>query len=930
MRKWVWLFLEAKGDMQDLLGGKGAALAEMSQLGLPVPPGFTISTEACNEYHASGRQMPPFLLEQVKSALTELERETGRRLGDSQKPLLLAVRSGAKVSMPGMLDTVLDLGLNEEIAQGLAARTGSECFAYDTYCRFLQSFAETVLAVPHPEFEKVKQSYWEEAGLEPQADWSADQLKTLASYYLRLVKERTGADFPRDPCYQLELAIKAVFDSWTGERAAVYRNFHRIPHDLGTAVNIQAMVFGNLSEDSGSGVVFTRDPGTGAKVLYGEYLPRAQGEDIVAGMHTPKSISLLEREAPQVYQWLEKVAHELEVHYRDVQDIEFVVEQGSLYMLQTRRAQRSAQAAVKVAVDMVMEGLISKEEAILRVQPEQIYQLLLPYFDEQAKKEAQGSLLCRGLAASPGAASGKVCLDMSSITEEEARREAIILVRRDTTPDDVPAMLRSKGVVTARGGVTSHAAVVARGLGKPCVVGCKDLGIDLEKRFLKVNGKIINEFDEISIDGTSGDVFLGHIPTKTRKLSELDELRTLLHWADAIKRLGVWANADNPQDAAQAIEFAAEGIGLARTEHMFLGGEGLTAVQKLILSAGEVTALESQIARVREDMEKALPSKERELAEVEEKYRTSPVVKDYTGSLSKLLNLQVESFGAMFKIMAGRPIVIRLLDPPLHEFLPDHEELLVELMGLYIRGSDPATVAEKQRMLQAVDRMREKNPMLGLRGCRLGLIYEDIYEMQVKAIVGAACDAVKQGVAVNLGIMIPLISHAEEMRVLRQRLEKVAKEVQEEKGIEVPCEWGAMVETPRAALTSDEIAPLVDFFSFGTNDLTQATYCFSRDDAEAKFLLQYIEGKILPENPFQVLDRTGVGKLIQMAVELGRKARPNLKLGICGEHGGDPQSIAFFHQVGLDYISCSPFRVPIARLAAAQAALTSGAPSTVA
>lgn len=922
MRNWVWLFSEGKGDMKSLLGGKGAALAEMKQLGLPVPPGFTISTEACNEYHASGKKLPPGLMEQVKRALEETEKELGRKFGNARQPLLVSVRSGAKVSMPGMMDTVLDLGLNEEVIKGLITMTGSERFAYDTYCRFIQSFAETVLAIPQPEFEKVRQDFQKESGTEPEASWTADHLQALANRYLEFVKERTGKRFPTDPLTQLELAIRAVFDSWTGERAVAYRNYNRIPHDLGTAVNVQAMVFGNLNENSGSGVVFSRDPGTGKKALYGEYMPAAQGEEIVAGIRTPENITFLERQQPHIYQQLEKIARTLEAHYRDVQDIEFTVEEGKLFILQTRSAQRSAQAAVKAAVDMVRENLISKEEAVLRVPPDKIYQMLLPYFDEQQKREAQRSLLCRGLPASPGAASGKICLDTSNVSEEEAQQQPLILVRPDTAPDDVPAMLKSMGLVTARGGLTSHAAVVARGMGKPCVVGCKELVIDMEKRFIKINGKVINEFEEISVDGVTGEVFLGLIPTKTRKFSDLEELGTLLQWANSVKRLGVWANADNPQDFAQAAEFGAEGVGLVRTEHMLLSGEGLNAVQKLILTASEVTALEAQIARAQEELGKGSSAQKQELAELQEQYRTSPVVAQHRDALDKLLKLQAESFAEMFPIMRGKPIVVRLLDPPLHEFLPAYEEVLVDLMHLFIQGSDLTTIAEKQRVLRAVDRMRETNPMLGLRGCRLGLIYTDIYEMQVKAIVGAACDAIKKGIPVNLGIMIPLVSHAQEMRLLRQSLEKVASEVQIEKRVDVPCQWGAMVETPRAALTSDEIAAFVDFFSFGTNDLTQATYCFSRDDAEAKFLVQYIDKKILPENPFQVLDRSGVGKLIQITAELGRKAHPKLKLGICGEHGGDPQSIAFFHQVGLDYVSCSPFRVPIARLAAAQAALS--------
>lgn len=924
-KKWVYFFSEGNAGMTDLLGGKGAHLAEMANAGFPVPPGFVISTEACNEYYAAGEEFPPALWDQVLEALRRMEKETGKRFGDPRNPLLVSARSGGKVSMPGMMETVLNLGLNEETVRGLADLTGSERFAYDTYRRFIGMFGRTVLGIDSSHFEAVLEQFKLKAGVSLDADLGSEDLKAIVSELKRLVKVETGKEFPEDPLEQLRLSIEAVFESWNGRRAINYRNFHKIPHDLGTAVSIMAMVFGNMGDDSGAGVAFTRDPATGDKNLYGEYLANAQGEDVVAGIRTPQKIGLLQQETPEVYQELVDIADRLEAHYRDVQDIEFTVEQGKLYILQTRAAKRTAKAAVKAAVDMVKEGFITKEEALKRIKPGELLYSLFPRFDEGAKEEArsQGDLLARGLNASPGAATGKAVFDADRAEQLGSRGESIILVRPETSAEDVHGMLVAAGILTARGGVTSHAAVVARGLGKPCVAGCEELRIDLERRYLTAGGRVIEENEEISIDGSSGEVFAGRIPTIVPKLSEESDLIVLLGWADEVRRLGVWANADYPSDAARALEFGAEGIGLCRTEHMFFEEERLPIVQKMILSAAEATALQNELIRLQEEKDRRGELQER-LAEVQRRYDTSAAAADYRSALAELMRFQREDFKGIFRVMAGKPVVIRLVDPPLHEFLPSYERVLVETTEFRIRGNDPVKLAESENLLRAIESMRETNPMLGLRGCRLGLMFGDIYEMQVRAILTAACGLAKEGIDVRPKIMIPLVGHPNEMRVLREKVEKVAREVEVEMGMMVDCKIGVMIELPRAALTADEIAHYAEFFSFGTNDLTQTTFGFSRDDAEGKFLLQYVERGILPENPFQVLDRDGVGRLIEVAVELGRKTRPDIELGICGEHGGDPSSIHFCHQVGLDYVSCSPFRVPIARLAAAQAALSAG------
>lgn len=885
MPKKVYDFNEGTGKMKDLLGGKGAGLAEMSRIGLPVPPGFTITTEACLEFQAKGgKEIDPALWEEVLEHLSKLEKRTGKKFGSVENPLLVSVRSGAPISMPGMMDTVLNLGLNDQTVEGLARLTGNPRFAYDSYRRFLTMFGNVVLGIPHDKFEHILEQYKEKYGVKLDTELSTEALKEIVQAIKEMVKKELGIDFPQDPLEQLRLAVKAVFLSWNNERAIAYRRFNKIPETLGTAVNVQMMVFGNMGSDSGTGVAFTRNPATGEKVVYGEYLLNAQGEDVVAGIRTPKPISAMKDELPETYQQFMDTCALLEKHFRDIQDIEFTVEKGKLYLLQTRSGKRTARAAVKVAVDMVNEGLITKEEAVMRVEPNQIYQLLLPHFDENDKREAvkRGDFLAKGVNASPGAATGKVVFDPDTAEELGKRGEAVILVRAETSPDDVHGMIMAKGILTARGGATSHAAVVARSIGKPCVTGCEAIKVDMERRAFTANSVTIKEGDFISIDGATGEVFRGKIKTEETKFSEEKELQTILSWADEFRRLQVWANADYPRDAQKAREFGAQGIGLCRTEHMFFEEERLPIVRKMILASSEEERKEA---------------------------------------LDKLLPIQKEDFKGIFRAMDGLPVVIRLLDPPLHEFLPSYEELLVEVTRLRLEGKDPKELEEKEKLLKAVEGMREMNPMLGLRGCRLGLVFPAINEMQTRAILTAAIEVSKEGVTALPEIMIPLVGHVNELKVVREQLEKVAEEVTKESGVKVNYKFGTMIEVPRASLTADQIATVADFFSFGTNDLTQMTFAYSRDDAEGKFLFSYLEKGILKENPFQVLDREGVGKLVKMGVELGRSTNPSLKVGICGEHGGDPSSIEFCHQVGLNYVSCSPFRVPIARLAAAQAAL---------
>ncbi len=884
VRKRIWLFEEGDASMRDLLGGKGAGLAEMSRVGLPVPPGFTITTAVCNEYTARGRKFPPGLMDEVRRALATVERKMGKRFGDPKAPLLVSVRSGAKFSMPGMMDTVLNLGLNEETLRGLSALTQNERFAQDAYRRFIQMFGKIVLDVPGEKFEKILEERKRRAGARLDTDLSAQDLREIARAFADLIRREKGIAFPTDPWVQLERAIRAVFDSWTGKRAVDYRNFNKIPHDLGTAVNVQAMVFGNMGADSATGVAFTRDPATGEKVLYGEYLTNAQGEDVVAGVRTPHPISELRDEMPGVYRQFQNVAKMLERHYKDVQDLEFTVERGKLWMLQTRSGKRTAQAAVKTAVDMMREKLITRDEALLRVEPEQIYQLLLPRFDPADKSAAarEGKLLARGLNASPGAATGVAVFDPDTAVEIGRNGQPVILVRPETNPEDVHGMLVARGILTARGGATSHAAVVARGLGKPCVAGAEAIQVDPHARQLSVNGQVIRQGEFLSIDGTTGEVFGRAIRTIDPDLSKERDLQTLLGWADRVRRLGVWANADYPRDAARARAFGAEGVGLCRTEHMFFEEDRLPIVRQMILAENDA---------------------ERQRA------------------LDELLPIQRQDFIGILKEMAGATVVIRLIDPPLHEFLPRYDELLVEVTEMRVRGAPSAALAEKEHLLRAVSGMREQNPMLGLRGIRLGILFPGIIDMQVRAILEATCTLAKDGVRTHPEIMIPLVGHINELHVVEERLRPLAERVMAEQGVRVRYKFGTMIEVPRACVVADDIARVAEFFSFGSNDLTQMIFGFSRDDAEGKFLLQYVEKKILPENPFQVLDRAGVGALMEMAVRLGRKTRPEIELGICGEHGGDPASIEFCHSIGLTYVSCSPYRVPTARLAAAQAAL---------
>ena len=902
-RKWVYLFSEGNASMRDLLGGKGAGVAEMTNAGLPVPPGFTITTEACNEYYADGRQFPKGMWEQAQAALHVVEQQTGKTFGDAANPLLVSVRSGAKFSMPGMMDTVLNLGLNDETINGLIAHSGDERFCYDAYRRFVQMFSKIVLDAKPEVFEHKLTEYREKTGAANDAEIPADALKQMVSDFKQIARDASGRPFPEDPWEQLRLAIEAVFPSWNNSRAISYRNFNKIPHDLGTAVNVQTMVFGNMGATSATGVAFTRSPSTGEKQLYGDYLVNAQGEDVVAGIRNTSPIARMADEMPEVAQQFQQIAERLEQHYRDVQDMEFTVEQGHLYMLQTRTAKRTAASAVKTAVDMVNEGLITREEAVQRVDPNQVDQLLLPRFDTEAIAQAQGDQreLAKGVNASPGAAVGVAIFDADRAEEAGSSGKAVILVRQETSPDDVHGMLVAKGILTSQGGTGSHAAVVARGLGLPAVVGCEGIRVDYEQRQfqVKATGQVVREGDTISIDGTTGTVYLGEVKTIEANYDNEHDLHTLLGWADDIRRLGVWANADYPRDAQRAVKFGAQGIGLCRTEHMFMEQERLPIVQEMIL---------------------AKTPEERQ------------------AKLDQLLPFQRSDFEGIFRAMRdpktgeGYPVVIRLIDPPLHEFLPSYEELLVEVTRLEDSGKDPAELAKKRELLDAVAGMREMNPMLGLRGCRLGLIFPEINIMQTRAILEAAANVAKDGIKLQPKIMIPLVGIVTELAEVRRQLEAVAKEMGEQLGGKVDYKFGTMIELPRAALTAGQIAKVADFFSFGTNDLTQTTFGMSRDDAEGKFLLQYVEGlkepgldqpvKILKANPFQTLDRDGVGRLVRIATEEGRAANPDLEVGICGEHGGDPDSIAFCNEIGLNYVSCSPFRVPKARLAAAQAVLT--------
>jgi pyruvate,orthophosphate dikinase len=875
MARWIYAFGEGGRDDRQLLGGKGANLAEMTRVGLPVPPGFTITTEACRAYSQAARTLPAGLEEELWARLAELERKVGRRFGDDERPLLVSVRSGAPVSMPGMMDTVLNLGLNRRSVRGLAAMTGNERFAYDSYRRFIQMFANVVKGQDLQVFERLLEEAKAKAGVTEDRLLPADALAELAETYRATYERLVGEPFPQDPREQLLAAVKAVFDSWDNPRAKVYRRVHGIPDDLGTAVNVQAMVFGNLGDTSGTGVLFTRNPNTGERVLYGEYLLNAQGEDVVAGIRTPKPIAELRQEIPAAYEELSRLAQVLEDHYRDMQDIEFTIEEGRVFLLQTRAGKRSARAAVAIAVALAEEGRISVEEALRRVTPDQVAQLLHRTVDPSAEAVP----IAKGLPASPGAAVGRIAFTADDAERMAKSGQPVLLVRPETAPDDIHGIVAAAGVLTSRGGMTCHAAIVARGMGKPCVVGCDALRIDVGHKVLRVGEHTLGEGDVLSIDGATGRVFLGEVPMVEPGLG--GEVAKLLAWADERRRLGVRANADTPVDARRAREFGAEGIGLCRTEHMFMDPARLPVVQEMILAE---TAAERERA------------------------------------LEKLRPMQEGDFYEILLAMDGRPVTIRLLDPPLHEFLPNVEELAVEVAVMRAQGQEGSPAyRERHALLRRARELSEANPMLGFRGCRLGIVYPEIYAMQCRAIFGATRRLLAEGRDPRPEVMVPLVGDPKELERLTGLIREVEAEVLGEAG-RIPV--GTMIEIPRAALLAGEIARTAEFFSFGTNDLTQTTFGFSRDDAEAKFLHRYVEEGILAENPFMVLDRDGVGRLVRIATAEGRAARAGLKAGICGEHGGDPSSIAFCHEVGLDYVSCSPFRVPVARLAAAQAALS--------
>jgi pyruvate, orthophosphate dikinase len=862
--RYVYDFDEPSEGGRELLGGKGTGLAEMTQLGVPVPAGFTITTDACRAYMANAQRFPDGLSDEIEQHLDGLEQKTGKRFGDAEDPLLVSVRSGAAVSMPGMMDTILNLGLNDEAVEGLARGTGNPRFAYDSYRRLIQMYGEVVEGIDAQRFEHALRELKETRGIQQDVELDADDLQELVGTFMQIYEDDTGVPFPQDAGEQLARAVRAVFESWNTPRAQVYRRAHRIPDDLGTAVNVVQMVFGNKGPGSGTGVAFTRDPSTGEQGLYGEFLADAQGEDVVAGIRTPEPLAAMEERLPEAFEQLTETMRRLEEHYKDVQDIEFTVEDGRLYLLQTRSAKRTAAAALKAAVSMVDEGLISREEAVARIDPAQLDQLLHPMIDPKAQLE----VVARGLNASPGAASGAIVLDADSAEERGRAGESVILVRWETTPDDIHGLIQAAGILTAHGGMTSHAAVVARGMGKPCVAGCEDLTIDLEARTITLAGRRLAEGDTLTIDGGTGSVIVGEVDLVPPQINE--DFETILGWADDLRRLKVRANADTPEDAAKAREFGAQGIGLCRTEHMFMAEDRLPVVREMIMASGE-------------DERRA--------------------------ALDRLLPHQQVDFEGIFEAMAGLPVTIRLLDPPLHEFLPPLEE------------------AHDERMRERIKALQESNPMLGTRGCRVGLLWPEIYEMQVRAIVRAAAAVEERtGDAPLVEIMHPLVGFAEELHRLRAITVATAREESES----VEYLVGTMIELPRACIRADEIAEQADFFSFGTNDLTQTTLGFSRDDAEGKFLTRYLEDGVLRRNPFETLDQSGVGELMQIAVERGRGVKPDLKLGICGEHGGEPESVAFCHRLGLDYVSCSPYRVPLARLAAAQAALAESGVEAVA
>ncbi len=895
---------EGNAGMRDLLGGKGAGLAEMTIAGLPTPPGFTITTEACNDYFAAGERLPDGLWEDVLVAIRAVEQGTGKGFGDPANPLLVSVRSGAKFSMPGMMDTVLNLGLNERTLEGLVALTGNERFGWDAFRRFVQMFGRIVMGVDGERFDHALDAAKAAHGAKQDTDLDAAALRELVGAFKAIVLADTGREFPADPNEQLDLAIKAVFASWFGKRAEDYRKNQGIANDLGTAVNVVTMVFGNMGDDSGTGVAFTRDPNTGEKVLFGEYLTNAQGEDVVAGIRTAPKIAQMATEMPTVYDEFLRIGQQLERHYRDVQDLEFTIERGRLYMLQTRSAKRTAAAAVRIAADMVDEGLITKEEAIARIEPAHVDQLLRDQFDPAGLQAAVR--IAKGLNASPGAAVGRAVFSADTAVEWVGRGEQVVLVRVETSPDDFHGMAVAQGILTARGGATSHAAVVARQIGKPCVAGCAELLVDYGTKTARSTESDVSfaEGDWISVDGATGQVYQGALPTVSARFEDQPDLQKVLGWADEIRRMGVWTNADKPEEAAQARSYGAEGIGLCRTEHMFREGDRLEIVRDAILVASVATR-----AKARTAAGEALDADE------------TDAVTRFDAAMAKLEVLQQGDFEGIFRAMDGLPVVVRLIDPPLHEFLPNLEEQLVKVTRAESTGG---ASAEDKELLATIKSLHEQNPMLGLRGCRLGLMIPDFVKIQTRAILNAQIVVKRSGGNPIAKIMIPLVGHVNELARTRQILEAEAKAVEAKAGVSVDYKFGTMIEVPRGALTADEIAREADFFSFGTNDLTQMTFGYSRDDAEGGFLLKYVEEGILPVNPFQTLDDAVAG-LMKTAVDKGRSTKPGLELGICGEHGGDPASIAKCEAIGLDYVSCSPFRVPVARLAAAQAALTSAA-----
>ena len=868
MHKYVYLFSEGNGNMRELLGGKGANLAEMTNLGMPVPQGFTISTEACTRYYEDGEKIAQDIEDQIYEYLKKMEEITGKKFGDPHNPLLVSVRSGSRASMPGMMDTILNLGLNDEVVESFAKITGNPRFAYDSYRRFIQMYSDVVMEVGKKYFEELIDEMKAEKGVKLDTELDADDLKKLAEQFKAEYKAKLGVDFPSDPREQLMGAVKAVFRSWNNQRAIVYRRMNDIPSSWGTAVNVQAMVFGNTGDESGTGVAFTRNPATGDPHLYGEFLMNAQGEDVVAGIRTPQSIDQLKEVMPEVYDQFAAIADKLEKHYKDMQDMEFTIEKGKLYMLQTRNGKRTAQAALKIAVDMVDEGMLTKEEAIMKVEPKQLDALLHPQFDAESLKAA--TPVTKGLPASPGAACGKVYFTAAEAVAAAENGNKVVLVRLETSPEDIEGMAAAQGVMTVRGGMTSHAAVVARGMGTCCVAGCGEVKMNEEEKYFLIGDKKVCEGDYISIDGSTGNVYLGEI--KTVPASMTGDFGRFMGWADEIRTLKVCTNADTPRDAEQAVRFGAEGIGLCRTEHMFFEADRIKAVREMIVSKNE------------EQRRKAL---------------------------EKLLPMQRGDFEGLFMAMGGRPVTIRFLDPPLHEFLPQEEGDIIE-----IAGEMNMSVAD---LKQIIADLHEFNPMLGHRGCRLAVTYPEIAEMQTRAVIEAAINVKKAtGLDIEPEIMIPLVGMVNELKFVKNVVTKTADEIIAQSGVEMKYMVGTMIEIPRAAVTADEIAQEAEFFSFGTNDLTQMGFGFSRDDV-GKILNAYYDKKIMERDPFASLDQDGIGQLVKMAVEKGKKTRPDIKLGVCGEHGGDPASVEFFHKIGLNYVSCSPYRVPIARLAAAQA-----------